>query len=254
MDRWINKVAIVTGASSGIGYGVAEKLVSEGIIVVGFARRKEMLEEAAKRFNKDKKLFHFYVVDLMKEEDILNGFKWVADNVGPVHILINAGGVMRLSRLMNGDTTLWREVMETNVISLCVATREAIKEMQKNNIDGHIIHINSVGGHTVLEDSNIYSPSKFAVTALTEALRKELRDAKSKIKISSVSPGFVRTDMIKAAFDRCDLHYNEADFPKIANSVPLTLEDVAGSVVYCLGTLPHVQVHDIIIKPIGELF
>ncbi|KAF5288866.1 hypothetical protein FQA39_LY03745 [Lamprigera yunnana] len=253
MDRWKNKVAIVTGASSGIGYAIAEKLIAEGIIVVGFARRKEKLEEASLKLNTNIKRFHFYIVDMLKEEDILNGFRWVADNIGPVNILVNNAGIFGATNLRKGKTLIWKEVIDTNVISLCIATREAIKVMRQNSIDGHIVHINSIGGHTVLNGNSIYGASKFAVTALTEALRKELVAANSKIKITSVSPGLVSTDIFKTAFEKINMNYKESAAFHVTR-VSLTAEDVANSVIYTLGTLPHVQVHEIIIKPLGELF
>ncbi|KAF5299186.1 hypothetical protein FQA39_LY02359 [Lamprigera yunnana] len=223
------------------------------MMVVGFARRKQKLEEISQKLNRNNKLFHYRVVDLTKEEDILSGFKWVAENVGPVHILVNNGGVGRLVDLMEGDTILWKEVMDTNVIALCIATREAIKEMKKNNVDGHIVHINSMAGHVVFSNSNIYTASKFAVTALTEALRKELVAAKSKIKITSVSPGFVATDFMHAKFERSKQNFNDSDVCKYLSTCPaLVPEDIANAVVYTLGTPPHVQVHEIMIRPVGE--
>ncbi|KAF5299187.1 hypothetical protein FQA39_LY02360 [Lamprigera yunnana] len=246
MDRWKNKVAIVTGASAGIGYAIAEKLVNEGVIVVGFARRKQKLEEISQKLNKNNKLFHYCVVDLTKEEDILSGFKWVAENVGPVHIMINNAAVGRLANLMDGDTILWKEVIDTNVIALCIATREAIKDMKKNNVDGHIVHINSTAGHVVFSNNNIYTASKFAVTALTEALKKELEAAKSKIKITSVSPGFVATDFMHATFERSKQNYNDSDVCKFLSTCrALVPEDIANAVVYTLGTPPYVQVQEI---------
>ncbi|KAF5288867.1 hypothetical protein FQA39_LY03746 [Lamprigera yunnana] len=254
MNRWRNKVAIVTGASVGIGYAIAEKLTSEGVIVVGFARRKEKLEEAAQNFNKNKKLFYFCIVDLMKEEDILSGFKWVADNVGPVHILVNNAGIVSTTNVMNGETALWKEVFDTNVISLCIATKEAIKDMNKNNVDGHIVHINSVDGHSVQDGTSVYGASKFSVTALTEILRKELVHANSKIKITSISPGNVATDIYRTSFENSNINYEKSDFfQEISQCAMLTAEDVADSVMYTLGTPPNVQVHEIMIKPIGEL-
>lgn len=86
-------------------------------------------------------------------------------------------------------------MFEVNVIGLCVCTREAHKLMKKANIDdGHFILMNSVAGHHV--DPNVYSSTKFAVTALTEILRKELREKKSRIRVTSISPGLVKTDFI----------------------------------------------------------
>lgn len=124
---------------------------------------------------------------MTKEEDILQAFEWTKKNLGPVHILVNnAGGAALTTNLFDGDTQHWKRVLDLNVLGLCIATREAVKNMRANNVDGHIIHINSVGGHKVpnIPNLNVYPASKFAVTALTETLRQELNSIGSKIKIT----------------------------------------------------------------------
>lgn len=125
--------------------------------------------------------------DVTKEEDILRAFKWTTDNVGVVHILINNAGVYHNTSLIDGDTNLWRNVIDTNLMGLCISTKEALRIMNLNNINGHIIHMNSIAGHKVISadmPTNVYSASKFGVTALTEALRLELNNANSKIKVT----------------------------------------------------------------------
>jgi NADP+-dependent farnesol dehydrogenase len=145
--------------------------------VVGLARRVERVEELAKKLQGKKGKLHAVKADISKEEDILNAFKWTSDNVGPVHILVNNAGVAQKTNLTTeGDTEKWRQIFETNVMGLCIATREAVKIMQAKKIDGHIIHINSIVGHRILTlpGRNVYPASKFAVTALTETLRRRV--------------------------------------------------------------------------------
>lgn len=154
--------------------------------VVGFARRHEKIEEQAKRLKGKKGSLHAFKVDMTVEEDIKAGFKWTIENVGPVAILINNAGILQNTNLTDGDTSKWKKILDTNVLGLCIATREAFKSMQENNIEGHIVHINSIAGHKVPKFSNInvYSASKYAVTSLTETLRQELNTLKSKIKVT----------------------------------------------------------------------
>lgn len=150
------------------------------------ARRKEKVEELAKKLqNKPGKLYAVKA-DISKEEDVLQAFKWVKENLGPVHILINNAGIAKPSRLVDGNFTDWKNIFETNVLGLCAATKEAVNDMKKNNVDGHIIHINSVLGHYVAQVPfiNVYPATKFAVTALTEVLRQELNNMKSKIRVT----------------------------------------------------------------------
>lgn len=124
--------------------------------------------------------------DITKESDLLEAFDWIKTNLGPIHILINNAGILKASTLLEGNTETWKATFDTNVLSLCIATREAIKSMKENDIDGHIVHINSVSGHYVprIKRINVYPASKHAVTALTETLRQELNLINSKIKIT----------------------------------------------------------------------
>ncbi|KAF2890338.1 hypothetical protein ILUMI_15835 [Ignelater luminosus] len=248
MNRWKGKVAIVTGASAGIGAEIATQLVEAGVIVVGLARRKEKIDELAKTLkNKNGQLYSFKA-DVSKEQDILDAFRWVKENLGPVHILVNNAGFKRNTNLIDGDASMWKEIMDTNVLGLCISTREAIKDMRANNVDGHIVHINSVAGHMIPNrpQMSVYPASKHAVTALTETLRQELNSIGSKIKISSISPGVVKTEFRKAA-GLVEKHQDSA----YQNEPYLEAEDIADAVVYVLSTAPHVQVHELIIRPVG---
>ena len=153
---------------------------------MGLARRSERVEDLAKQLEGKKGKLHAVKTDISKEEDILKAFKWVSDNLGPVHILINNAGIIQQTNLTEGDTEKWKKIFDTNVLGLCIATREAVKIMKANKIDGHIVHINSVAGHKVpnFPGLNVYPASKYAVTALTETLRQELNHLGLKIKIT----------------------------------------------------------------------
>lgn len=171
------------------------------IKVVGLARRKERIDELTKKLEgKGEKLYAFKT-DVTKEEDILKAFEWIKENVGPVHILINDAGIARPGNMIDGNTDFWKQIIETNVIGLSIATREAIKDMRANNVDGHIVHINSYAGHCVpnFPGMNIYPATKHAVTALTETLRQELNSIGSKIKIS-VSEEYKKSSCFISAY------------------------------------------------------
>lgn len=150
------------------------------------ARRSERVEILSKKPEGRKGKLYALATDVSKEDDILNAFQWTSENVGPVHILVNAAGIHFRDRLVDGPTDHWRKTFEVNVIGLCIATREAIQIMKKFNIDGHIIHINSIGGHKVVNMPNmdVYPATKFGVTALTETLRMELASLNSKIRVT----------------------------------------------------------------------
>jgi len=248
LDRWKGQVAVVTGASSGIGAALATRLVKEGLKVVGLARRVERVQELAKKLKGEKGELHAVKADITKEEDVIKAFKWIKDNLGSVHILVNNAGYFPNSNLTSGETKVWKAAFDLNVLGLSIATREAVKNMRENKIDGHIIHINSVLGHRVINipGLNVYAASKFAVTALTETLRQELNQIGSKIKISSVSPGLVETEMTTLNNDVSE------DRKKLLSQLPiLKPDDIVDGVVYVLSTPPHVQVHELTIQPLG---
>ncbi|RZC37291.1 dehydrogenase/reductase SDR family member 11-like [Asbolus verrucosus] len=250
MERWEGKVAIVTGASAGIGPAVIKILVEKGLKVIGLARLTHRIQEYANNLTNAPGQLFALKCDIAKEDDILKSFKWVTEKVGPVHILINNAGVNRTTTLTDGTTKEWRRVFNVNVMALCICTREAIKIMKRYNISGHIIHMNSVTGHRVPNmpepTLNVYPASKFAVTALTESLRQELRYCKSKIKVTSISPGLVRAEFQEG--------FPDDDVKAALNEIPaLKPEDIAEAIIYVLSTGPNVQVHELTVHPLGEL-
>ncbi|KAF2902138.1 hypothetical protein ILUMI_04046 [Ignelater luminosus] len=257
MERWNGKVAVVTGASAGIGAAISEQLVESGLKVVGLARRKEKIDELAKRLEGKTGKLYALKTDITKEEDVLKAFEWIKENVGPVHILINNSGVVMSGYMMDGKTDLWKSTLDINVLGLCIATREAIRDMRANNVNGHIVHINSYAGHCVpnAPGMNIYPASKHGVTALTETLRQELNSIGSKIKISSVSPGYVKTQIFEAGAKASGLPGIPTEQLTLLEKLPsLQAKDVADAVLYVLSTPPHVQIHELIVKPVGEPF
>ncbi|KAJ8913673.1 hypothetical protein NQ315_007390 [Exocentrus adspersus] len=239
MDRWTDKAAIVTGASAGIGAAIAKALVERGVTVVGVARRIEKIEELSENLADAPGKLYAVRCDVTKEEEILSAFEWVANHVGPIHILVNNAGLSRPSYLTDGASEDWRYVLEVNVMALCICTREAVKNMKENGVAGHIVHINSVVGHYVPNlpkpDFNVYPATKHAVTALTESLRQELRSQGSAIKVTSISPGVVKTGATEClAVDGATA--GAKPFPM------LEAGDVAEAVVYVLSTGVNVHI------------
>uniref|UniRef100_A0A182U708 Dehydrogenase n=1 Tax=Anopheles melas TaxID=34690 RepID=A0A182U708_9DIPT len=246
MERWRGKVAIVTGASSGIGAATVKALASAGMITFGLARRVERVEALKDELAEDARgRLQALRCDVTKEEDILAAFREVEQRCGGVDVLINNAGVARSSVgvLDAKNTQELRDVIDTNLVGLALCSREAYQSMKKRSVDGHIVHINSILGHKVIPMNtlNVYPATKYGVTALTETMRHELRMAGTKIKVTSISPGLVRTEIIG----------NSGVF----NDMPiLEPEDIANGILYVLGTPPRVQVHELMIKPVGESF
>ncbi|XP_044744166.1 farnesol dehydrogenase-like [Coccinella septempunctata] len=247
MERRRGKVAVVTGASAGIGAKIIEMMVKNGMIVIGIARRSELVEKHAEKLANQPGKLHAMKVDMTDDGAIVKAFEEIERKFDPIHVLVNNAGIFPTGSLLNGTTEFWRKVIDTNVLALCTATREAIRIMKKNGVDGDIININSIAGHKVplLPFLNIYPASKFAVTAICESLRQELVEEGSKIRVTSISPGAVGTEGFEVM---------KNDVEKMESIPSLDPEDVADSIEYVLSTPPHVQVYELTIKPVGEKF
>ncbi len=235
-------MALVTGASSGIGECVARSLARAGMRVVLVARRAEALHALAAELPEG----HTMVVptDLRDPDSIGALFDRVRGHWGGVDVLVNNAGLGHMAPLLDGDTEQWREMLDVNVLALCICTREAVRDMAARGTEGHVIHINSMSGHRVTDGAGIYGASKYAVTSLTESLRRELHEAELPVRVSAVSPGIVRTGFHAQFFgDAQQALDNYAAFR------PLDAQDVADAVLYALGTPAHVAVHDVLLRP-----
>lgn len=253
MDRWQGKVAVVTGASAGIGAAIALELCLHGVTVCGWARRKERIDELRQQLpTAARARLHAVRCDMASEADIVAAMEWTCRQLGGVDILVNNAGCLRsgVALLDAGNTAALRETMDVNVMGVALATREAMLSMRQRRVTaGHIVLINSVAGHRVAYmvgqrgSENLYHSSKHAVTAMTEVLRQELQELGSPVKVTSINPGVVRTE----------LHPPDGEVMRISDQV-LLAKDVADACMYVLGTPAHVQIHDLTIKPMGEKF
>lgn len=238
-------VAAITGASSGIGTAIANRLAADGYNLALCARRRQRLAELADKLSLQHDIEVLtQAVDLRDEAGILSWFGAIATRFKRLDVLINNAGLGYKESLTSGSTEKWRETLDVNVIALSICTREAIKLMRdRGNDQGHIVHISSMSGHRV-PGSGMYSASKFAVRALTEGLRQELRTNGSAIRISSISPGFVETEFAeKYSGSREQAQQVYSQFPVLQPT------DIANAISYVLSQPNYVQVHDILLRP-----
>lgn len=193
MDRWVGKVAVVTGASAGIGAVIAKDLAKRGVITIALARRVEKIEELKNNLvDEVKQNLVPYKCDVNSEDDIKSTFKWVEKNYGGVDILVNNAGIFRTATIIGeGNSEAMRDTVKTNILAAVFCIREAFRSMKTRENPGHIIIINSIVGQRVgnitefpMGSSNIYPPTKYAITALTEVVRQELLMEETKIKIT----------------------------------------------------------------------
>ncbi|XP_057319401.1 farnesol dehydrogenase-like [Microplitis mediator] len=238
MDRWAGKFAIVTGVSSGIGEAIARSFVTSGVHVLGLARRENLLRDLSNSFKKSKGEFHYLKCDLRNEEDILHAFAYVNKNFGRIDILVNNAAVVFENTFESAKTEEYRAILDVNVLAPALFIREALKLMRKNKNEGHIININSVAGlrATVPLPVTLYPATKFALRAMTDTLKEEIKKNKDKIRVTGIHPGLVKTELQNTSEVLLDLF----------NAIPyMQSQDVADCVVFALSVPPHVQIDEI---------
>lgn len=178
-------------------------------------------------------------------------FSLIKSKFGRLDITVNNAGLAKNAPLLDGSTENWREMLEVNVLAVTIIGRESYQLMQHNEgKQGHIINIGSLGGHRLPGhvEYHFYSATKFAVKALTEALRREVRAAKTSIRVTHISPGFVETEFAQR-FENKD--YAQKVYSSVAALQP---DDIAKLIVNVLSQPDRVNVDDIVIRPSEQYF
>ena len=243
MAKLDGKVAVVTGASSGIGEATAEALAAEGATVVVAARREDRLEDLVRRIEGNGGQVLSISCDVTNEEQAHALIERAEGELGRVDILVNNAGVMLLSRIDKGLSDQWRQMFDVNVLGLLYTTDAAMETMKRQG-GGHLVNISSVAGRKVTRDSSgVYAGSKFAVGAISEGLRQELLE--DNIRVTIVEPGAVATELAD--------HITDEDAKEslsgLLNLEILQAEDIANAIVYAVTQPERVSVNEILIRP-----
>lgn len=237
--RLAGRSAVVTGASSGIGAALVRAFASEGARVYAMARRLERLQALASDSVTP------VPVDLRDPKGITDAFR----QVKRCDILVNNAGLgYAAASLIDGDRDKWREMVDVNVLALCHCTDEAIALMRKQESSGHVVHIASMSSHRVPGyGGGMYSATKFAVRALTEALRKEIYALDLPIRVTAVSPGFVETEFAE------NYHQSAERARETYSAYPvLQPDDIAATVLHAITAPDHVAIHDVLLRPLRQ--
>lgn len=242
MARLDGKVAVVTGASSGIGEATAEALAAEGASVVVAARREDRLEDLVGRIQGNGGQVLSLTADVIEEQQAHDLIKQATDELGRVDILVNNAGVMQLSKVEKGLSDEWRRMFDVNVMGLLYVTDAAI-EVMKEQGSGHIVNVSSLAGRKSGPFRGAYAGTKFAVNAISEALRQELLE--DNIRITMVEPGAVETELTDHITDE-EAREGMSALMEIERLQP---EDIAAAVVYVVTQPERVSVNEILVRP-----
>ena len=250
MQRWRGKCAFITGASSGIGKATVKALAQLGMCVAFCARSVEKIRTLEDHFTEKGRSALGIKLDLRDEYAVEEAFSRIRADLGPVAVLINNAAVGYHMPLVGGDTTLWREMMEVNVLALSLCTSIAVQQMLDSNGYGHVINISSLGAHRHKPGAvgnAMYIASKHAVRSLTESLRIEVREMGAPIRVSSISPGLVETGFAARFYDskeRAKSIYSSID--------PLHPEDIAEIIRFLLSLPAHVEINEVLVRPMQQ--
>jgi NADP-dependent 3-hydroxy acid dehydrogenase YdfG len=239
--RLNDKVAVVTGASSGIGEATVRALASEGAAVVAGARRKERLDGLVDGILRDGGKAIAVKCDVTDERQAHALVERAIDDFGRIDVLVNNAGVMLLSKVEKGLSDEWRRMFDVNVLGLLYATDAAVGAMKRQG-GGHIVNVSSVAGRRTRPTVGVYSGTKFAVNAISEGLRQEVLEYG--IRVTTVEPGAVATELTDHITDE-----EVREGLKQRSIEPLQPEDIAEAIAYAVGQPQRVSVNEILIRP-----
>ena len=240
-----NKIALVTGATSGIGRATALALAKEGYHIIGCGRRKERLESLKKELPRGTN-YTFLVFDVRDKEAVDEAIDSLPDEWKDIQILINnAGNAHGLDPIQDGDTDDWDAMLDINVKGLLYVSRKIIPGMVARK-KGQIINVGSIAAKEVYPKGNVYCASKQAVDALTAGMRLDLNPFG--IKVMGIHPGAVETEFSNVRFkgdgQRADAVYQGFQ--------PLVAEDIADIIAFAVTRPAHVVMADVVILPLAQ--
>lgn len=241
-----NKVAIITGASSGIGYATSLTLSKAGIRVAVGARRTEKLQELEKQIIKNNGEILIQKTDVTRKSDCDSLVDTVIEKWGKVDVLINNAGLMPLSYFKSGKVEEWEQMVDVNIKGVLYCTSAVVPYMIERK-SGQIINISSVAGRIVFAGGSVYCATKHAIAALSEGLRKELSPTYN-IRVTCIEPGAVETELLESITDESMTGFIQAT----KNMETLRSDDIANAILYAVQAPRHVNVNEILIRPTAQ--
>jgi len=247
VNRIEGKLALVTGASAGIGRATAEAFASRGAAVILAARRLQRLKSLAEELRAAHAVdVHIHALDVRDRAEVTAMVEGLAERHLVPDVLVNNAGLSRgLDPLHQGRIEDWEEMIDTNVKGLLYLTRSVLPHMVARD-SGHVINVGSTAGHWVYPRGNVYNATKFAVRALTEGMNLDM--VGTRIRVSTVDPGLVETEFSEVRFrgdaDRAATVYQ--------GYTPLAAADIAEVICFVANAPPHVNVLQTVVYPTDQ--
>lgn len=238
-----NKVAVVTGASSGIGEATAELLAKQGVKVVLAARRKDRLEELKSKIEQAGGSALVVPTDLSKQKEVEQLAQKTREVYGSAHILVNNAGLMPLSFMDKLKVDEWEKMVDVNIKGVLYAYAAFFPQMKEQGA-GHIINVSSVAGKRLFPGGAVYCATKFAVRALSEGMRQELAPQYN-IRVTTIEPGAVETELLSTITDE-DI---KKGLEGLKDMERLQSEDIAASILYAIQQPARVNIGEVLVMP-----
>lgn len=241
----MSKIALITGATSGIGKATAQRLAKEKFKLILCGRRQDRLDDLKSELS-----LHTEVTtlnfDVRDEKAVNQALESLPKEFKTIQVLVNnAGNAHGLNYLQNGETSDWDAMMDINVKGLLYVSKPIIKTMIENK-DGHIINIGSTAGKEVYPKGNVYCASKHAVDAINQGMRMDLNE--HGIRVGAINPGLVETEFSKVRFkgdeDRAEQVYK--------GFKALQPEDIADIIHFAVTRPYHVNIADLVVMPTAQ--
>jgi NADP-dependent 3-hydroxy acid dehydrogenase YdfG len=238
------KLALVTGASSGIGMSTARLLAKNGVDLIITARRESRLRTFALELNNVN--VYPFPLDVTKRVAVFDFANYLEQRSLIPDILVNNAGLSAgKDSIYSADVDDWERMIDTNIKGFLYVARSIIPMMLKQG-SGHIVNIGSIAGEQVYSGGNVYNATKFAVKALSRAMNIDLLD--SKIRVCNIAPGMVNTE-----FSTVRYNGDKAKADKLYEGfTPLVGEDIADTILYVLKTPSHVNIQYLLITPTAQ--
>jgi NADP-dependent 3-hydroxy acid dehydrogenase YdfG len=262
------KTAIVTGASSGIGRAIAEKLGGAGAHVVLAGRTLSSMQESKARIEAAGGHATVVGLDVRDVQQVQDLVQRAVRDTGRLDIMVNNAGVSYPSPIADAEPEEWRAMLETNILALLVGTQAAVRAMRKSGAEGHIVNISSIAAQRA--DSGVYGATKHAVSCISNTLRRELEE--DSIRVVNILPGAIATNFarnfdpafvagfIQAAGSQVEVKKGERLPDEVMDKLQPAMkqvlgsaEDVANAVLYAVTQPIHVNIAEIVVRPPKQL-
>jgi NADP-dependent 3-hydroxy acid dehydrogenase YdfG len=245
----VDKVVVITGASSGIGETIAKLLARHGAKVVMGARRKNRIDAVVKEISAAGEKAIGFAVDVTKRPEVEALVRGAVDSFGRVDVIVNNAGIMPIAPIEALKVEEWERMIDVNIKGLLYGVAAVLPIMQKQR-QGHIINMASVFGIKVFAPGGtVYCATKSAVRALTEGLRIELHS--QNIRCTMISPGAVATELPESSSEEATRKYLR-EFYKTVMAIPA--DSIARAIAYAIEQPTEVEIDEIVIRPTAQDF